>query len=236
MALVAAIWMAFHVRSPHHLREGAFSGPLGLVAAALAAAMIAAVVLGAGLMFTPTAAFVALTLALHRCFPTLSLPGASLYAVEIFGLLAGTLWTILFIAEFGLPKALEIAAAVAVVCGWVLMAFSSFERIARQAVLTHTSWKLPFIAAAKAPAKTTIPRTAIIAQLPGSTGKNRSSGQSRPRMRRAPDTDTVCSIFVPAVKRCRRFCCHGVLAGRIGITHLPLVQVLSDHRRPRDRG
>lgn len=164
LALATSLWVGLIVRSSHQTHTGAASGPAGLAVTAAFALFVSAMMSGVlTMLLVPLAAFVFVSIALRTGFPALSLPGAAWYAVELLGFVIGGLWIVLYIAEVDLSGYARAAALVGVIFGWALMGVSLLERVAREAVVTHASWREPFRAP---PTSAHAPRPRVSIHLP----------------------------------------------------------------------
>ena len=148
MGLLASLMVCRAVVAPHRYeRIVAHEGRLLVGSVALGSGLAALVTLVMGgdvVQLLPVVAlFLVAAVPLARLVPRLNVPGVVLIVTEVITFWFGLVWTTLFLREAGLPDAALILAGAGMVFTAVFFALTFAERIARDAVLTHESWRRP---------------------------------------------------------------------------------------------
>ena len=151
MGLIASVMMARAVVAPHRYeRIGSHEGAV-LVGSVAIGAMLAGLLtkaVGAYLinLLPVIALFFALAVPLARLVPRLNVAGVILLTAEVLAFGFGLVWTTLFLREAGLPGVTLILASAGMIFAALFVILAFAERIARDAVLTHETWRVPVAA------------------------------------------------------------------------------------------
>ena len=156
MGLLASLMVSRAVVAPHRYeRISRHEGQLLVGSVALGALLGGAITLAMGgrldNLLTVIALFLVLAMPVARLVPRLNVPGVILLTTEVLTFWFGFVWTALFLREAGLPETTLMLAGAGMVFGAVVFALTFAERIARNAVLTHESWRYPMDAPYGAP-------------------------------------------------------------------------------------
>lgn len=148
MSLVASLTMARAVVAPHRYeRIGSHEGAVlvGSVAIGAVLAGVLTVAMGAYLLslLPVVALFLALAVPLARLVPRLNVAGVILLTAEVLAFGFGLVWTMLFLREAGLPGVTLFLASAGMIFAALFVMLAFAERIARDAVLTHETWRYP---------------------------------------------------------------------------------------------
>ncbi len=162
-ALVAALWIARAVPGMHRARQVAQPYD-GLFFAGFAGAGVTAIVYGPSTPVVPLLLYGALATLIHRKGRHLSMSGVAWLTIDFLGLVFGWFWSLLFINDLALPRALEAVAMIGLTLTLAVSILGSVERIAREAVFTHQHWRRPIRAPEGGEAGDYRPRVSI--QLP----------------------------------------------------------------------
>ena len=164
MALVVALLMLRSVKAPHRLvrRESEEAAELG---GALAASLLAAAPFAERLIeLAPVLVlFLGIAAATGYLAHRLTMPGVLWRTTGIAGATVGGVWTLLVVAESGLPLGGRAVGFVALGAALLLAGAGLIAGFAREAVFTHESWRRPF---AVPPARTTSYRPKVSLHLP----------------------------------------------------------------------
>jgi cellulose synthase/poly-beta-1,6-N-acetylglucosamine synthase-like glycosyltransferase len=156
MGLLSSLMISRAVVAPaRYERIGSHEGQVVLGSAIVGTLLAGAVTLLMGgrlsHMVPVIILFVACAWPLCRLVPRLNVPGAILMTTELLGFMVGFVWTALFLGESGLPDSALLLAGAGMIFGAVFYGLGFAERIARDAVLTHESWRKPMDAPHGAP-------------------------------------------------------------------------------------
>jgi cellulose synthase/poly-beta-1,6-N-acetylglucosamine synthase-like glycosyltransferase len=156
MGVLASLTVSRAVVAPHRYRQiGSHEGQLliGSVAVGGVLAFLVTLLMGGNVanLLPVIALFLVSAVPLARLVPRLNVPGVILLTTEVLTFWFGFLWTTLFLREAGLPTSTLLLAGAGMIFGAVFFALSFAERIARDAVLTHESWRHPMDAPHGAP-------------------------------------------------------------------------------------
>lgn len=145
LALYAALLTLRAVRAPHRIARPVSEEALELFGACGGAWLSTALVTGDLLATLPLFLLCMTGAAVVRYLTVrLSMPGLLWMTATVGGFAVSCLWSLLFIAEIGLPGPLRTLALVGVGLSAILFALSQLAGFAREAVLTHERWRLPF--------------------------------------------------------------------------------------------
>jgi cellulose synthase/poly-beta-1,6-N-acetylglucosamine synthase-like glycosyltransferase len=156
MGLLSCLMVSRAVVAPHRYeRIGSHEGQLLIGSVALGAVLAGAITFGMGGklgdLLPVIALFLVLAVPVARLVPRLNVPGVILLTTEVLTFWVGFVWTALFLREAGLPANTLMLAGAGMVFAAVFFALTFAERIARNAVLTHESWRYPMDAPRGAP-------------------------------------------------------------------------------------
>jgi cellulose synthase/poly-beta-1,6-N-acetylglucosamine synthase-like glycosyltransferase len=148
MGLLASLMVCRAVVAPHrYQRIVAHEGRLlvgSVVLGSVLAAMVTLAMGGNVIQLLPVVAmFLVIAVPLARLVPRLNAPGVVLFVTEVLTFWFGLVWTTLFLREAGLPDSALVLAGAGMVFTAIFFALTFAERIARDAVLTHASWRRP---------------------------------------------------------------------------------------------
>ncbi len=148
MGLLASLLASRAVIAPHRYRpltghEG--QALIGTVLLGTGIAVVITLVMGNALsdLLLPVALFLLAAVPMARLAPRLNVAGVLLLTTEILTFWFGFVWTALFLREAGLPANTLMLAGGAMVFAGIFFGLTFAERIARDAVLTHESWRYP---------------------------------------------------------------------------------------------
>lgn len=144
LALIAAVLKVRSAGAPHGIHRPASHEYLELAGAMAGAMAIPALVFGRWIDLIPVLAL-ALSVVAILCFwvHRLSMPGILWLSAQTVALVVSLFWGLLFLLEAGLPGWLETAALAALALGVVLATTGLIASFAREALLTHETWRLP---------------------------------------------------------------------------------------------
>ena len=144
LALIAAVLTMRVVRALHCIDRPASHEYLELAGALAAAVTVSGFAFGRWMDLVPVLTLV-LAAASVLCFffHRLSMPGILWLATQAVALIVSPLWGGLFVTEAGLPGWLEAGALVGLGSGVLVAAVGMVAGFAREAVLTHETWRLP---------------------------------------------------------------------------------------------
>jgi hypothetical protein len=148
MGLLASLMVSRAVVAPHRYeRISRHEGQLLVGSVALGAMLGGAITLAMGRdlgdLLPVLALFLVLATPVARLVPRLNLPGVILLTTAVWTFWFGLIWTALFLREAGLPDSTLVLAGAGLMCAAFFFALTFAERIARNAVLTHESWRYP---------------------------------------------------------------------------------------------
>ncbi|MBT2186890.1 glycosyltransferase [Sphingobium nicotianae] len=149
LALFAALLTLRAVAAPHRLTRPVAQEGIELIGSCVAALLATVLATTELLPVLPIFLFcmnaaAATRYLVHR----LSMPGILSLTCIGAGFLVGTAWSIQFILEAGLPTGLEVSALIGFGLAVPFMLVTQIATFAREAVLTHERWRLPFAAPA----------------------------------------------------------------------------------------
>ena len=156
MGLIASLVTCRVVLAPNHCRRlGSREGAV-LAASVGFGALIASLVtlvMGGDIadLLPAVGMFLVCAVPLSRSVPRLNVAGVLLLTTEVLSFGFGLVWTALILAEAELPAGTLLLASAGMAFGAIFMGLSFAERIARDAVLTHESWRTPIDAPHGAP-------------------------------------------------------------------------------------
>lgn len=156
MGLLASLMVSRAVVAPHRYRRiGSHEGQVLVGSVAVGALIAGAITLAMGgrlaHLLPVVVLFIVSAVPLARLAPRLNVPGVILFTTEVLTFWFGFVWSALFLREAGLPADTLMLAGAAMVFAAIFFALTFAERIARDAVLTHESWRYPMDAPHGAP-------------------------------------------------------------------------------------
>lgn len=145
LALYAALLTLRAVRAPHRIGRPVSEEALELFGACGGAWVSTVLATGEPLAAMPLALLCMTGAAAVRYLTLrLSMPGILWMTAAAAGFAVSCLWSVMFIGEMGLPEPLRTLALVGLGLSAIMFALSQFAGFAREAVLTHERWRLPF--------------------------------------------------------------------------------------------
>jgi len=148
LALYAALLTLRAVRAPHRIGRPVSEEALELFGACGGAWLSTALTTGGLLAAMPIFLLCMTGAAAVRYLTTrLSMPGILWMTATAGGFAVSCLWSVLFITELDLPAALQTLALIGLGFSAIIFALSQIAGFAREAVLTHEQWRLPFMPA-----------------------------------------------------------------------------------------
>lgn len=145
LALYAALLTLRAVRAPHRIGRPVSEEALELFGACGGAWFSTALTTGSLFAAMPLFLLCMTGAAVVRYLTMrLSMPGILWMTATAAGFAVSCLWSVLFIAEMGLPEPLRTLALAGLGLSAIVFALSQFAGFAREAVLTHERWRLPF--------------------------------------------------------------------------------------------
>ncbi|WP_051003792.1 glycosyltransferase family 2 protein [Sphingobium sp. SYK-6] len=145
LALFSALLTLRAVSSPHNLSRPVSAEGYELVGACIGALLATTLTTGAFLAVFPVFLLCLGGAAVVRYLvDQLSMPGILWLTSVAAGWVVGSLWAVLFILEADFPGPLTVAAFVALGFAGLLFVLGQIANFAREAVLTHERWSLPF--------------------------------------------------------------------------------------------
>lgn len=144
MGLTASLLTAWTVRGPHELREGGPSDTIQFFGIMMLSGLAAYGLTGhlAGTMFATCLAAL-FSLGLKSRLPRLTMAGAIEMASSPLMLLISAPWSFFLLRDLGFPRWALILCLIAIAVSVVALGFSFAEKLARQALLTHRTWRRP---------------------------------------------------------------------------------------------
>lgn len=156
MGVLASLMVSRAVVAPLEYRKLGAHGSQVLVGSMAIGTLIAGgitVLMGGRLehLVPVIAVFLIAAVPLARVARRLNMPGVILLTTEVLSLWFGFAWSALFLREAGMPANTLMVVGAGMVFAALFVALTFAERIARDAVLTHESWRTPMDAPHGAP-------------------------------------------------------------------------------------
>ncbi|VWX53122.1 Putative glycosyltransferase [Novosphingobium sp. 9U] len=156
MGLLASLMVSRAVVAPlRYQRIASHEGQVLIGSVVFGALLASAITVGMGgdvwNLMPVVAIFLVAAIPVARLVPRLNVPGVILLTTEVLTFWFGFVWSALFLREAGLPDNTLMLAGAGLLFGAVFFALTFAERIARDAVLTHESWRTPIDAPHGAP-------------------------------------------------------------------------------------
>lgn len=145
LAFFAALLTLRAVRAPHKIERPVSEEALELFGATVGALISTTLVTGQFLHVLPLFLLCIAGAAGMRCLVhRLSMPGIVWVTASVAGFFLSAWWGTLFIVEAELPGALTVLALIGLGVSMLIFILSQLAGFARESVLTHEQWRLPF--------------------------------------------------------------------------------------------